>query len=318
MFHRTPAEQSTGEERKDLFGPVADLMVGVIFIFIILLIGLALHLQPEDYQRLRDRVAQLEAEVTREKAEKEKLEAALARLQADNERLRGFVRYIREQQIGNLFTRIAAANETRAQLLEVMRQRLEVLGVTVTIDPTNGTLKLPAGGLFLVGQAEPTPQGRETIRRLADVLAQALPCYSRPPGSAPPLPDCPPVNRFSTLSSAYVEGHTDMAPFAGGVGRFRDNWDLSAGRAIATFKLLQDSQPLLRDLRNQDGDALLGVSGYAETRPATRAQDRMNEAVRDLDRRIEIRLTMTTDETAVRQALEGLNRQLEAIDDLTH
>ncbi len=74
MFRRSLPIAQTGEERKDLFGPVADLMVGVIFIFIILLIGLALNLQPEDYQRLRDRNAQLEAE---------------------NARLKDFVRYVR-------------------------------------------------------------------------------------------------------------------------------------------------------------------------------------------------------------------------------
>ena len=157
MFRRLLPTAQASDERKDLFGPVADLMVGVIFIFIILLIGLALHLQPEDYQRLLDRNAQLEAE---------------------NLRLKAFVSYVRDQQVNALFARLAAANETRAQLLEDMRGRLHALGIEVTIDPTNGTLKLPAGGIFLAGQAEPTPQGQETIHKLGAVLALTLPCYS--------------------------------------------------------------------------------------------------------------------------------------------
>jgi chemotaxis protein MotB len=295
VFRRSPPTAEAGEERKDLFGPVADLMVGVIFIFIILLIGLALHLQPEDYQRLLDRNAQLEAE---------------------NARLKAFVRYVRDQQVNALFARIAAANETRAQMLEDMRGRLQVLGIEVTIDPTNGTLKLPAGGLFLTGQAEPTLQGRETIHKLGEVLTSTLPCYSNVRSADHPAVGCPEINLYSTLSSVYIEGHTDVVPFGGSTGRFRDNWDLSAGRAIETFKLLQENQPLLRDLRNQDNDALLGVSGYAETRPATRAEDRLKDAVRDLDRRIEVRLTMTVNETAVRQAMEELNQQLEVVNDL--
>jgi chemotaxis protein MotB len=295
MFRRSLPSTQTGEERKDLFGPVADLMVGVIFIFIILLIGLALHLQPEDYQRLLDRNAQLEAE---------------------NVRLKAFVRYVRDQQMNALFARIAAANETRAQMLEDMRSRLHVLGIEVTIDPTNGTLKLPAGGLFLTGQAEPTPQGRETIRKLGEVLTATLPCYSNARVADHPPTGCPEINVYSTLSSAYIEGHTDIVAFSANAGRFRDNWDLSAGRAIETFKLLREIDPLLRDLQNQDGDALLGVSGYAETRPATRAQDRQQESVRDLDRRIEVRLTMTANEAAVRQAMDELSRQLEVVNDL--
>ena len=295
MFrHSLPTTQAS-EERKDLFGPVADLMVGVIFIFIILLIGLALNLQPEDYQRLRDRNAKLEAE---------------------NQRLKEFVRYVRDHQVNTLFARVAAANETRAQMLEDMRRRLHVLGIEVIIDPTNGTLKLPAGGLFLAGQAEPTSQGRETIYKLGQVLIETLPCYSNVRTKASNLLDCPNMNIYSTLSSVYVEGHTDIVPIAASAGRFRDNWDLSAARAIETFKLLRDSYPLLRDLRNHDGDALLGVSGYAETRPATNTKDRLMDSVRDLDRRIEIRLTMTANEAAVRQAIEELNKHLENVDDL--
>jgi len=54
----------------------------------------------------------------------------------------------------------------------------------------------------------------------------------------------------------------------------------------------------------------------AETRPATHAQDRHQESVRDLDRRIEVRLTMTANEAAVRQSMEELNRQLEVVNDL--
>lgn len=297
MFRHRAVSQPAGEERKDLFGPVADLMVGVIFIFIILLIGLALHLQPEDYQRLRDRNAQL---------------------QAENDRLKGFARHVRDHQINALFARIAAANETRAQLLENMRRRLQVLGIQVTVDPTNGTLKLPAGGLFLAGQSEPTPQGRETIRKLGEVLAATLPCYSGGAVTQNSGSECPAINAYTNLSSAYIEGHTDIVPISQSAGRFRDNWDLSAARAIETFKLLRDTYPLLRDLRNREGDTLLGVSGYAETRPATKAKDkdRWQDPVRDLDRRIEVRLTMTANEAAVRQSLQELNRQLEGIDDL--
>jgi flagellar motor protein MotB len=281
MLRRPPPVAQVGDERKDLFGPVADLMVGVIFIFIILLIGLALHLQPDE-------------------------------LMKENERLRDFARYVREQQLGGLFARLAAANETRAQLLEDLRQRLQVLGIEVTIDPVNGTLKLPAGGLFLIGQAEPTPQGRETFRKLGDVLTATLPCYA---GDSA-MSGCPPVNIYTSLSSAYVEGHTDVVPFAATTGRFRDNWDLSAGRAIATYRLLGETHPGLHGLRNRDGDALLGVSGYAESRPATPEPDRLREDIRDLDRRIEVRLAMTANEEAVRQAIDELNHHLRQVDDL--
>lgn len=308
MFRRRPASPAE-DERKDLFGPVADLMVGVIFIFIILLIGLSLYLQPEDYQQLRDRNAQLEAENA-------KFQATVHQLTADNERLKGFARYVRDHQVNTLLERIAATNETRAQMLEVLRRRLTALGVQVTIDPANGTLRLPSGGLFLSGEAEPTTQGRAILLKLGNVLTEILPCYGKAYLTEPHASCQNQSNVYASLSSTYIEGHTDVVPISHSSGRFHDNWELSAGRAIETFKLLRDSYPILRELRNQDGDALLGVSGYAETRPATKSDDRRQEAVRDLDRRIEIRLTMTANEATVRKAVEQFNQQLESIGDL--
>ncbi len=302
MLRRPFPSPSTAEERKDLFGPVADLMVGVIFIFIILLIGLALHLQPEDYQRLRDRNAELEKQNDE--------------LETENARLRTFGQYVRDHQLGGLLARIGAANETRAQLLTDIQHRLRTLGVEVTIDPVNGTLRLPAGGLFRVGQAEPTDRGRETIRKLGDVLAATLPCYTAAADHRESCRTAAESNPYSSLSSAYIEGHTDVVPFSASFGQYRNNWDLSAGRAIETYRLLGTTHPQLQALRNRDGEALLGVSGYAETRPATTAPERRDEAVRDLDRRIEVRLIMTANETAVRAAIAELNQQLEQVDDL--
>jgi hypothetical protein len=47
MFRRL-AGHHEDEDRKDIFAPVADLMVGVVFIFIILMIALSLNLQSEE------------------------------------------------------------------------------------------------------------------------------------------------------------------------------------------------------------------------------------------------------------------------------
>jgi hypothetical protein len=277
VFRRFISNSCANEERKDLFGPVADLMVGVIFIFIILLIGLALNLQPEDYQRLRDRNAQL----------------------------------------NELLNQITAANDMCTKMLEDMQRQLQKQGIKVTIDPSNGTLKLPAGGLFLAGQAEPTMKGQQTICQLGSILVGTLPCYTNHPSGTNKLAGCQQANLYSTLSSVYIEGHTDIVPINTGIGRFHDNWDLSAARAIETYKILREAEPLLRDLRNQDGDSLLGVSGYAETRPANLAKDRLLETVRDLDRRIEVRLTMSANTVALRQAIQDLNKQLENHNEFT-
>jgi hypothetical protein len=62
---------------------------------------------------------------------------------------------------------------------------------------------------------------------------------------------------------------------------------------------------------------LIGVSGYAESRPSNRdARDRRLPAVAENDRRIEVRVIMTTNEEFVESVLRELNGRLEQIDDL--
>jgi chemotaxis protein MotB len=130
-------------------------------------------------------------------------------------------------------------------------------------------------------------------------------------------PDCRAVADVSRLSAVYVEGHTDVAPFVGAKGRFRDNWDLSAGRAIEAYKLMTAQFDALKNLKNKDGDALLGVSGYADTRPVVRdAVDRKLPEYADQDRRIEVRVIMSSNEQLVSSVLNELNSRLRDIDDL--
>jgi hypothetical protein len=63
---------------------------------------------------------------------------------------------------------------------------------------------------------------------------------------------------------------------------------------------------------------LVGVSGYADTRPAVRdAPDRRLAEVTEKDRRIEVRVIMTTNEEVVESVLRELNDRLRQIDDLT-
>src|SRR4051794_32724120 len=107
-------------------------------------------------------------------------------------------------------------------------------------------------------------------------MSEVLPCYSPNGVQSVPVGACPVKGDFSNLSAVYIEGHTDAFPYGTPTGRFRNNWDLSAGRAIEAFTLIRDHFERIRALKNQEGDAILGVSGYADTRPADRSvRDRM-------------------------------------------
>lgn len=75
-----------------------------------------------------------------------------------------------------------------------------------------------------------------------------------------------------------VDGHTDNVPLSG-TGRFRDNWELSAARAISVVKFLVDQGvPAER----------LVAAGFGEFQPLDETD---TPQARDRNRRIELKLT---------------------------
>ena len=92
------------DEKKDVFAPVADLMVGVVFIFIILVLALSLHIMDDVqnavpksmYDEQKARADDLQGKLTNaiEAAAREKERAD--REQASRQRLADFVRYVQK------------------------------------------------------------------------------------------------------------------------------------------------------------------------------------------------------------------------------
>ena len=185
MFSRT-VPQTESEEAKDVFAPVADLMVGVVFIFIVLMLALVMNLRREETvprstyealvaraQSLEDRLATETLRVRTLEAEKAQLaqrlddeiqrrEAAEARVRAleeANVRLIAFVRFVQENNLVRLVQRLAEAGQTRAEVLQEIRSILAQSNIQVRVNSDAGTLMLPAGELFGSGQPAPTPAG---------------------------------------------------------------------------------------------------------------------------------------------------------------
>ena len=95
--------------------------------------------------------------------------------------------------------------------------------------------------------------------------------------------DCP-VAAKPLLEAVLVEGHTDDVPI--GTPQFEDNWELASARAINTYKALSSYEPSLAALKNARGEDLLGVSGYEAHRPVSLAA---TPDGRRLNRRIDLR-----------------------------
>ena len=319
MFHRVAsAVHVDDEDRADVFAPVADLMVAVVFIFMLLALGLSLRsdqggtVPRADHDQV---VAELAAMRVRLRASEDTavVFGKLAGKRADEvARLADLVRFVRDQSIVPLMDRMARADQTRAGILGDMRRRLLDLGVEVAVNQEAGTLALPASNLFGSGRSDPSPEGREAILKLGRVLADVLPCYAA--RGTYSMAACPRRQDAGSLSAVYIEGHTDVAAFGAAGGRYRNNWDLSAGRAIEAYTLLRANFDRVRDLRNPGGQALVGVSGYADTRPAAPdGADRAAAGQMEGDRRIEIRLLMSNDAQLAGSVLQELRERLDGV-----
>lgn len=223
------------------FASFTDLLIGILFIFIIMLMMFASNFQEQ----------QLNAgESTK------KLEA--------------------------LTKALTEITDTRNKVLVEMQKSLERQGVEVTINLKNGILRLPDSLLFESGEWEPSERGRLALIKLSNTLNKYLPCLSN--ASDKLKSQCGKLNELSLpiLETVLVEGHTDKIPFIGG-GKFNDNWWLSAKRSITVYKMIVEYAPNLNtQIMNRNNEPILGVSGYADSRPVS--QDDLQK-----NRRIDLR-----------------------------
>lgn len=247
---------------------VSDLMAGLLFVFIITLMVYVLN-----FHRITQQAKQ----------EQQLMEEERDRLNA-------------------IIDDLTNTRKLRADMLERIRQELEDAGLRVEVDSEHGILHLTEDTLqFESGRAVLPPDQRLRLAKVGEVLARVLPCYA----SSPPSDlQCDP--RYAgKLESVFVEGHTDNVPYTR--GRFQDNWDLSAQRAMYTYRtMVMELQPSLSELRNSEGFPIFGVSGYGEGRP--RPGHRHEIPVSDpANRRIDLRFIMTPPRknSAVIKALKG-------------
>jgi flagellar motor protein MotB len=254
---------------------VSDLMVGMLFIFIIILMAFALN-----FRIAEDDASKVQAKLVHERDEveldKERLARERDRLSAERDQLAQ-----ERDALSLIAAQLLNDHQVRADMLATVQAELRDRRVEVSLDPEAGVLRLPEELLFDSAQAIFRPEGRRALDELADVLARTLPCYSRSPPSRQTGCPAPPQ---TLLEAVLVEGHTDDVPIS--TSGFADNWDLASTRAINTYKALMASQPSLGELENSGGQDLLGVSGYEAHRPVSQEA---TPAGRRLNRRIDLR-----------------------------
>jgi chemotaxis protein MotB len=245
------------DEGENYFISMTDMMVGVLFIFIIMLMTFALEFRrTTDVQEDALKVAQ---EVAR------KLDA----LQTD----------VREQ-----LARMDKAEKDRNRLLNDIREQLAAEGLTVQVDEANGVLRLTEDAVrFAPNRADLVDHNKENVDKIARVFGRVLPKYA--PCRVGEPGECK-NGDGAAIETLFMEGHTDTT------GIDADNWQLSTARAVNTYRELISVSPALRSLLNRQRQEIISVSGYSSTRPI---DPRNQREAWDRNRRIDLRFVMETD-----------------------
>lgn len=321
MALRTEIDEEGGE---GYFASVSDLMVGVLFVFLLMLTVFALNFRDAEEEQMIERqryeqalrdleVARVEArrqeQIARREAENARRQEEIARAQQEiaerKEAENITLRQLLEQAVAQLEQDIERRQLLRIAMLETLEESLRERGVRVSIDRRSGVLRLSGDLLFETGEETYRPEAAQTVRLLAEVLGDVLPCYA----DGAPTPACPEPTPI--LETVLVEGHTDRQPYRGvtlAASQARND-SLSTQRALTVFQTLRSTEPQLEALRNADDLPLLGVSGYGERRPLP---DALGESATEYERnrRIDVRFVLTS---RTSDELERLRDQIRGV-----
>ncbi|MBF0341375.1 MAG: hypothetical protein HQL95_10500 [Magnetococcales bacterium] len=313
MYQRRRETRGPQYTAHDYSISISDVMSALLYVFIVILIIFSFNMgnSEKDF-----RAEYLKATEEREEIKKlhEKQNEKLKKLEVGIVELRDLAAHLKR----DLDQHMAKTRQLLHQLLTDLHHDLTIENIQVFIDPNHGILRLPNEILFPLGAAQFAPGGEETLTKLARVMARHLPCYAGSVDKAV-RPDACDDKQWNpgTLDAVFIEGHTDNIPL-GKANPFANNLHLSGMRSIKTFEtVLGDAKggSILKELRNQKGQPVFGISGYGEHRPVIL---HMTPTAEPANRRIDIRFFLINPKppSVIPQLFEELDRLTQKLDAL--
>lgn len=265
------ATEQTEEGEESFFVSMTDIMVGLLFIFLMIIMYFA-----------------LQAKLDRERIEQYQKTNA--------------------PEYSSLTAYQQAVGVQRAKILGWIRDYLGsegVKGVQVLAD--QGVIRLPEGVLFRSGEFtfERGGSAEKAVRSIAKALRDVLPC-SVLSNTGKPFLDLKACQSsryhnklFGYVESVFIEGHTDAVRIVGGLRgdpMLTTNLRLSARRSTNTYEAITQTEPSVLSFFGPNARALtlqyepvLASAAYGESRPADTNE---TEAGRQANRRIDLRISM--------------------------
>ena len=295
--------ESEGEE--SYFISMTDIMVGMLFIFIILLMYFAYRIQ--NTKEVMVPISELRSVRTQ--------------LYSASDQIKTLTEELARAKRNPLEKYLKDADAARDNILRELQSSIKaVSGVgenDVRVLSDQGILRLAGDMLFPKGisTVAPNSPSDNAVKALGLAFSRVLPCFSLGPESNP-TKQCNPNAVF--IDAVFIEGHTDNVPITHFVEKnITDNLSLSARRAINTVQSIYDYQPRLRSMYSispsQEGRSLgegtsplINPAAFGETRPAF-SND--TEEGKKANRRIDVRVLMYSPRTENLDRIRALVEQ---------
>mgnify|MGYP000109027306 CR=1 FL=1 len=170
------------------------------------------------------------------------------------------------------------AEQARQDILSEVQEELAKQNIQVVIADNETVIRIPEETLSFKSGKDLIPDEKvETVKSIGTILHTAIMKNER----------------FNYLDTVFIEGHTDSLQIRSGRYWTKGNWGLSTDRAITIWNLWSEElelTPALNDLKNNSGENLFSVSGYAATRRVDEIEKTKEQLAKN--RRIDIRFTV--------------------------
>lgn len=319
----------------DYFASMTDMMIGILFIFVVMIAFFAFQINTtdsvpraihdpvlEENKRLKDLISELQKSraVPRDTYEKvveenNRLKELISELQKakavprdtydtvveDNKRLRERISVLQKPNPLELY--LNKGREVRDQIVSSTIKKLQSEGIDAR-SVRQGVITISGKGLFGSGRSDldSVAGAQSKVSAIARTLESQILCFvvSEVPNKVEHK-SCNPENIF--VEAVFIEGHTDNIPVTATLpDGSTSNLELSARRATNTYQQIVKEQPMLKEFKNPFGQQALSVAAYGEQRPIA---NNLTPQGRDDNRRIDIRLVMHA--PVSKEALDEIN-----------
>jgi chemotaxis protein MotB len=293
---------AVGEDEEGYFASMTDVVIGLLFIFIIMLMFFAMRFQ--EATQKQDVVTEKQNTLIEDLTDAESARSNI---------LQNIGTYLQSQGINVIIVKDEGILRFPEDILfDKSSWELKKSGASNALNSLARALDLvlPCYTSGPLSREQGCPKTKAKVEAIfiegnadSDVFhpSQPGPAQPRSP-SAPPQQNVPQSALLRLLTPSTSQNEQAPSPKVNTPRALlppravppKDNLDLSALRATSTFRELISAQPQLSQYLSPENGPVLGVSGYGEYRPLVKDPNETLDQWKQRNRRIDIRILMAT------------------------